>query len=123
MAAMIGVLAPATAVDSAAREGAARPMAGTAFPAARRFVEKWCADCHTASGTSPKHDLAYPELHLDTYDDWRLHQPGIRSVIDKWHLEGKIMPPPTVKAQPSDDDRRAMLAWIARGSPNTVDGK
>jgi uncharacterized membrane protein len=108
---------------STGAEEEAGALAGTAYTPAQTFVERYCAGCHTRDGKHSKHEAAYPELHLDTYQDWKGHQPVIRGVIDKWHLDGKIMPPPSARAQPTDAERRMIVAWLARGSPNTKDGK
>jgi uncharacterized membrane protein len=98
-------------------------MSGTQFAPGRVFVERWCADCHSQVGTNAKHARAYNALRLDKYEEWKGHQAAIRGSIDKWHLDGKLMPPRDAKSQPTEADRRTILAWLDRGSPNTADGK
>lgn len=106
-----------------AKEAAPSSMRGTLFPAAVHFVDTYCSACHSREGKDRKHARGYAILQLDSYDDWKASAKVIVAVTDKWHLRGKIMPPPTAKAQPSDAERHEILAWIGRGSPNTADGR
>ena len=99
------------------------PLAGTLYAPARRFVTRYCAGCHWEGGTDPKKKRALPQMRLDSYQSWSTHQSVLKGVIDRWHPDGKVMPPRDAKAQPPDAERRAVLEWLARGSPNTVDGK
>lgn len=99
------------------------PLAGTVYAPARRFVSMYCAGCHWEGGTNPKKKRALPQMRLDSYQSWSTHQSVLKGVIDRWHPDGKVMPPRDAKAQPPDAERRAILEWLARGSPNTVDGK
>ncbi len=118
-----------TAVRAASPSPPASPpksdgaMRDTLYPAARAFVRRCCASCHSDGGDHPKHERAYRIMKLDTYADWRESSKVILAVIDKRHLDGKIMPPPGASAQPSDAERLAIVQWIERGSPNTIDGK
>jgi uncharacterized membrane protein len=118
--AMLFVLA--LGAGRARAEKASGALAGAQYGPARAFVAAWCGECHTQSGTNPKQARAYKAQRLDTYDQWRTHQSVLRGVIDKWHPDGKIMPPPGAKSPP-DAERRAVLEWIDRGSPNTPEGK
>jgi hypothetical protein len=84
-------------------------------PAASAFLKKYCAPCHAAGGPD---DRAFAVFQLDGHRQWREDETVVAAVVNRWHLDGKIMPPPQARAQPSDDERRALLEWIARGSPN-----
>jgi hypothetical protein len=99
------------------------PLAGTLYAPARRFVEAYCAGCHWEGGQNPKKKRALPAMRLDSYQGWSTHQSVLKGVLDRWHPDGKVMPPRSAHAQPSDAERRIILEWLARGSPNTVDGK
>jgi uncharacterized membrane protein len=105
-----------------AGDPAPRPIAGTLYPKASAFVAAYCGECHWQGGTNPKKKKALPALRLDTYENWRTHQAVLRGVIDKWHAEGKVMPPADAGARPSDAERRIILDWLALGSPNTASG-
>jgi uncharacterized membrane protein len=98
-------------------------MQGCKYPAASAFVEKYCSECHTSAGGHALKKRAYAVLQLDTYDQWKSGTKVILAVLDKWHLDGKIMPPPKATAQPTDAERKATLDWLGRGSPNTPSGK
>jgi len=110
------------AASSALAEPSPKAMKGCHYPAASAFVEKYCAGCHTSTGTQAQKKRAYAVLQLDTYDEWKEQTKVITAVLDKWHLDGKIMPPPKASAQPTDAERKAILDWLARGSPNTAAG-
>jgi hypothetical protein len=100
-------------------EGALR---GTLYEPARQFVQRYCWGCHGKDGQDPKQKVAYPAFHVDTYEDWAMSRTILLAVLDKWNPDGDVMPPPDAVA-PSDGDRRAMLDWIRRNSPNSADGK
>lgn len=103
-----------------------KSLAGCKYPAATAFVDKYCASCHTQGGVAPDAKTkkrAYGVLQLDTYEQWKADTKVITAVLDKWHLDGKIMPPAKAVSQPTDAERKAILDWLARGSPNTLDGK
>jgi hypothetical protein len=95
---------------------------GMLYAAGSDFVAQYCAGCHWSGGENPDQTRAHHVLPLDTYADWRAGATVITAVLDKWHLDGRIMPPDNAPAHPSDDLRRAILDWISRGSPNTPDG-
>jgi cytochrome c5 len=99
------------------------PLAGARWAPARAFVARYCAECHTEHGTNPRKKKALPQQRLDTYEQWRSHASVLRGVLDKWNPDGKTMPPKGARATPTDEERKAMLDWLARGSPNTVDGR
>lgn len=99
------------------------PLAGARYAPARAFVARYCAECHTERGAHAKKKRALPQQRLDTYEQWRSHASVLRGVIDKWHPDGKTMPLKGATAMPRDDERRLMLDWLARGSPNTEDGR
>lgn len=113
----------AAASTTASAETAPKSMQGCKYPAASAFVEKYCSGCHTSTGGDALKKRAYAVLQLDTYDDWKAGTKVITAVLDKWHLDGKIMPPPKATAQPTDAERKAILDWLGRGSPNTPSGK
>jgi uncharacterized membrane protein len=99
------------------------PLAGARYAPAKAFVTRYCAECHTERGAHAKKKRALPQQRLDTYEQWRSHASVLRGVIDKWHPDGKTMPIKGATAMPRDDERRAMLEWLERGSPNTDDGR
>lgn len=108
------------------RAGAENPkpkFSGCKYPAATSFVKTYCAQCHSAEGADAQHTRAYAVLQLDTYDQWKSSAKVILAVLDKWHLDGRIMPPTNHKAQPTDAERSQIVAWLTRGSPNTPQGK
>ncbi len=116
----------ALAVGPPARSQASEdggPLAGTLYAPARRVVATYCASCHWEGGDDPKKKRALPAMRLDTYQAWSTHQSVLKGVIDKWHPDGKVMPPAGAKRQPSDAERRLLLDWLDHGSPNTRDGK
>ena len=130
--------AAAVAVGCAARESAAAAAApdggpsntvvaegalqGTLYDPARKFVQKYCSGCHGKDGQDPKQKVAYPAFHVDTYEDWAASRTILLAVLDKWNPDGDVMPPPDA-IEPPDGDRRTLLDWIRRDSPNTTDGK
>jgi mono/diheme cytochrome c family protein len=139
-AAIARILAPAavTAAACAARESAtvaAAPdggspptvvaegaLTGTLYEPARQFVQRYCWGCHGKDGQDPQQKGAYPAFRVDTYEDWATSRTILLAVLDKWNPDGDVMPPPDAD-EPSDDDRRTMLDWIRRNSPNSADGK
>jgi len=94
----------------------------TLYEPGRRFVQTYCAQCHWRDGQDPKQKVAYPAFHVDTYDDWAASRTILLAVLDKWNPDGDVMPPLDA-AEPPDDQRRTILDWIRRNSPNTRDGK
>ena len=116
--ALFAGLAASLGAAEAPADVAARSLRGCHDAAAVAFVDRYCAACHTASGRDPKQRRAYAVLQLDRYEQWKASATVIVAVVDKWHLDGRIMPPPSAKAQPTDAERRAILAWLARGSPD-----
>jgi uncharacterized membrane protein len=117
----LGCTTPA-ATESVQPSGLAA-IDGVAYEPARRFVNSYCAPCHARGGPLPDHMRAYQVLHLDSYQDWKAGKRIILAVIDRWHLDGKIMPPPTAPAQPTDDERLQMIDWTQRDAPNSADGQ
>lgn len=105
--------------NTAVAEGA---LKGTLYEPARQFVHRYCWGCHGKDGQDPKQKGAYPAFHVDTHEDWAMSRTILLAVLDKWNPDGEIMPPPDA-LEPSDDDRRTMLDWIRRNSPNSADGK
>ncbi|HMI82766.1 MAG TPA: cytochrome c [Polyangiaceae bacterium] len=96
-------------------------MKGVRYVSGRQFVQKYCAGCHSRDGQDPKRGVAYPAFRVDTYDDWLSSRTILSAVLDKWNPDGDVMPPPDAM-EPSDEERRTILAWIGRNSPNRVDG-
>jgi hypothetical protein len=79
--------------------------AGPALPP-QEFLSKYCLDCHDA-------DTQKGERRLD---DLSLNVGTDRAIAERWQevlhqLQLGEMPPPK-KKQPSNDERRALLAWI-----------
>lgn len=109
--------------SGAASADAPKALEGCAYAPARAFAQKYCGSCHTSAGTHAQKKRAYAVLQLDTYEQWKADAKVVTAVLDKWHLDGKIMPPPKAQAQPTDAERRLVLDWLARGSPNTATGK
>ncbi|HKP95544.1 MAG TPA: hypothetical protein VJ385_07295 [Fibrobacteria bacterium] len=93
------------------------------YAAARAMVERYCADCHGALGRNPSRERAHRILGIDTYADWMAASRAVPGRVDKDSLEGRIMPPPSFPRQPSDAERRMLVEWVKRGSPNTPDGR
>jgi uncharacterized membrane protein len=98
------------------------PLKGTLYEPARQIVQKYCSGCHWKDGQDPRQKVAYPAFHVDTYEDWATSGTILLAVLDKWHPDGDVMPPPDA-IEPPDDDRRTLLDWIRRNSPNSSDGK
>jgi hypothetical protein len=89
-----------------------------AYQPARRFLARYCADCHAPGGRAPEHERAFAIFQLDGRRQWREDQTVVSAVLDRWHLDGKIMPPPAARPQPSDAERKLILDWIGRDSPD-----
>jgi uncharacterized membrane protein len=100
-----------------------KSMKGCLYPQGSAFVETYCADCHTKPGASPSQKRAYAVLQLDTYDQWKASSKVILAVVNKWHLDGSIMPPASASPQPPDTERHMIVDWLTRGSPNTPSGQ
>ena len=97
-------------------------MDGTLYGPGRQFAQTYCASCHWRDGQDPKQHVAYPAFHVDTYDDWASSRTILLAVLDKWNPDGDVMPPPDA-IEPADEERRTILDWIRRNSPNTRDGE
>ncbi len=97
-------------------------MKGTVYERGRTFVQTYCTPCHWAGGRHAKQAVAYPAFQVDTYEQWMTGGTIVPAVLDKWNPDGTVMPPPEAPADPPDDERRAILDWVRRGSPNTPDG-
>ena len=95
----------------------------TRYAAADAIIVKVCAGCHARGGAHPDQPRAHLVLPLDGYDDWRRGATVIAAVIDDAHPDGNPMPPAYAPAQPSDAERRLLLDWTRRGSPDTPDGR
>ena len=106
-----------------ADEPKARPLADVLFPEARDFFVSYCVDCHSDAGTHPKKRIALKNQRIERYEDLAGYSSALRGVLDKWHPDGKPMPPRSAKRKPTDDERRAILAWFDRGAPNTPQGR
>lgn len=90
---------------------------------ARKFTGKYCMECHSADGTNPKQEKAYPNLGVANYREWMEASGAVPGVLDKAALEGPVMPPKSAKNQPTDEERKIMVEWVRRGSPNTDSGR
>jgi hypothetical protein len=97
-------------------------MKGTLYEPGRVFGQTYCSPCHWKGGQNPKRSGAYQAFQMDTYEQWATGRVIIPAVLDKWNPDGRVMPPPEAPEFPSDDDRRLILDWVRRGSPNTPGG-
>jgi len=97
-------------------------MRGTLYAPGRKFGQSYCGGCHAERGTDPKQKVAYPAFHVDSYEDWASSRTILLAVLDKWNPDGDVMPHPDA-VEPPDAERRLVLQWIRRGSPNTADGQ
>jgi hypothetical protein len=97
-------------------------MKGTLYDAGRTFAQTYCSPCHWKGGQHAKQPVAYPAFQVDTYDEWATGQTIITAVLDKWNPDGTVMPPPEAPKDPPDDERKTILDWVQRGSPNTPSG-
>ena len=72
----------------------------------RPFLDKYCVSCHSGQTPAAQFDLQ-PYANIasvaNDFAHWQL-------VLDK--LQAAQMPPPSVKAQPSDAERKRVIAWI-----------
>jgi len=93
------------------------------FVAAKNFATQYCSDCHTSTGASKHKAKALQNITMDTYHDWIQAAKAVPGVLDKAHLESKLMPPPKYPHQPTDAERQVIIDWVLRGSPNTESGK
>ena len=87
------------------------------------FVRRYCAPCHSKYGQEARQKKAYLSVKVDTDDLWKKYANVSIESIDRWYEQSHIMPPADAGAQPSDDERKMMLAWIDMGCPNTPDGQ
>jgi hypothetical protein len=97
-------------------------MKGTLYDPGRVFVQTYCGPCHWKGGQHAKQPVAYVAFQVDTYEEWATSQTIITAVLDKWNPDGTIMPPPEAPKDPPDDERKLILDWVARGSPNSPSG-
>jgi hypothetical protein len=98
-------------------------MKGTVYEPGRVFVQTYCSPCHWKGGQHPRRSAAYQTFQVDSYEQWATGRVIVPAVLDKWNPDGKVMPPPEAPGFPSDDDRRLILDWVRRGSPNTPGGQ
>jgi uncharacterized membrane protein len=105
--------------DTGVSEGALR---GAVYEPGRKFVRSYCACCHGKDGTDSKQQIAYPAFQVDTYEEWATSRTILLAVLDKWNPDGDVMPPPDAR-EPPDGERRLVLDWIRRGSPNNAEGR
>jgi hypothetical protein len=97
-------------------------MKGTLYAPGRKFGQSYCGGCHAEQGNDPKQKVAYPAFHVDSYEDWASGRTILLAVLDKWSPDGDVMPPPDA-VEPPDAERRLILDWVRRGSPNTAEGQ
>jgi len=101
-------------------------LMGYRWPEAENFVRKYCSDCHAPGGRHPQSVQAMLYLMLDTYDQWHKREEKIKGRIDTAAdpLSINVMPPDTLplEKKPTVEERRRMMEWIDRFSPNTPDG-
>ncbi len=111
--------APSVPVDSA--------LDGTHFGPARAFVTRYCADCHTSGGLHRLQPIAYgnTRVKLDTYAGWLSVQNLLLVRLDPAEAAAQglpSMPPEGARFFPTAEERRLMLDWLRKGSPNTPEG-
>src|SRR5581483_5671822 len=70
------------------------------------FLVSYCVNCHGA--TKQKGDRRFDELTGEIVDDNGLVD--LQDIVDQLNL-GE-MPPPKEKKQPTDDERRQVIAWL-----------
>ena len=97
-------------------------LQGTEFKQGKILVGRFCADCHTAAGKNSDQARAWNILPLDTYGQWIKYAGLIRGRLAENHPGGNVMPPPKFPMQPTAAERKVLLDWIDRNSPNTSDG-
>jgi hypothetical protein len=100
----------------AAACGAAAATKPSGDEPVRQFAERYCASCHGEAGADGLQPRAHAIFTSDDVSQWRASPRIVQAVLDRWHLDGKIMPPPSARAQPADDERRAVLSWLRRGT-------
>lgn len=117
----------AALVLAAVTAGCSRPapsaLAGARYEPARVLVQRHCGPCHTAAGRHERKRAAYPTFQADAIDQWQDNRAVLVGVLSLVNPDGKPMPPPDAPSQPSADERRLLLEWTERGSPNTPDGR
>jgi hypothetical protein len=97
-------------------------MLGTLYEPGRSFGQTYCSPCHWKGGQHPRQPAAYPAFQVDTYEQWASVPQIVPTVLDKWHPDGVVMPPPEALVFPADDERMLILDWARRGSPNAPNG-
>jgi mono/diheme cytochrome c family protein len=116
-----------TRPDGIVSEGA---MGDVLYAPARRIVNFYCADCHTAGGGNKDQVDAWKnaDVKLDTHAGWikavntllvRL-DPPLAAAQRPFPFDP--MPKPSFARQPSQAERDTLLAWLRSGSPNTITG-
>jgi mono/diheme cytochrome c family protein len=101
-----------------------RLIKGFQWAPAETFIRDHCSDCHHPQGGHPLQPKATLALQLDTYSEWRRHQEGIAFRLDPSLPALYRMPPDTLPAEkhPDAEEMAAILEWMERDSPNTIDG-
>ena len=114
---------PAPEKTAALPATASLALEGCRYDSARAMVEAYCADCHSSHGRSPARERARRGLSVDTYADWIGASREVPGRVDMDSLQDKIMPPHRFPAQPSAAERKLLVDWVRRGSPNTANGR
>ena len=101
-------------------------LVGYRWQEAEQFVRKYCAECHAPGGRNPEQVQGMLYLMLDTYVQWHKREHKIKSRIDTVADPQfvNVMPPDSMPSdkKPTSEERRRMMEWIDRFSPNTLDG-
>ncbi len=97
-------------------------LQGAEFSQGKSLVGRFCADCHTETGKNSDQARTWSILPLDTFDQWLKYQALIYGRLAENHPGGNPMPPPKFSRQPTPSERKILLSWIERNSPNTPDG-
>ncbi len=101
-------------------------MQGLVYTQAFNILNRYCADCHAEVGLNRDQPDAYFALRIDTYAAWKsiptritLRRLDLDSVSK--YQQGP-MPPESFGNQITLAERKLVIDWLTRGSPNSVDG-
>jgi uncharacterized membrane protein len=104
-------------------------LADVVYEPARRLVSRSCADCHAAGGRNESHLDAWGHaIRLDTHAEWVAGRLSLAERLDPVKAAEQdppvdVMPRTGFPYPLTDAERDTLLQWIARGSPNTPDGR
>jgi hypothetical protein len=102
-------------------------MQGLAYAPAFKLLNRYCADCHTEVGLNRDQPDGYLALRIDTYAAWQVIP--ARITLRRLDLDSVVkyqqgtMPPESFGYQITLAERKLLIDWLTRGSPNTVEGQ